>query len=523
MPIYNTINNKKILLIILLQLNLVLTAQNLTLVKDINLGVINNSFPSYLTNHNGKIYFRAGNGESHKLYESDGTDAGTFLVGPTENSAGVIWNLISYNGSLIFSYDDGINGSELWISDGTNAGTMMLLDINPGSLGSQPEYFTICNGLLFFQASNPTRTQGLWVSDGTTLGTQMVGNQYSQPFSSIKFLSFNNKIYFSGNTGTGYGMWESDGTDAGTFIVKTGNIGSSGGSYGVIGSKFYFSSGDGTNGYELWESDGTDAGTVLLKDINPGALGSNISNIFTSNNKIYFSAEDGVNGTEIWVSDGTASGTELLKDVFVGISGSNPESLIELNSEMYFFAFNGTASQLYKTDGTAAGTILIQTLDGVGYVQYVYEMNGKIYFPGSSTFGGAGNLYESDGTEAGTFQIAPFITSEVPTYSNFLNYNSELYLPAYFGNQGVELCKYTSIANLVDNSDQKLGLSIYPNPATNEITISNLKQETNYSIKNLEGKIIQSGKTDGKIIVSSLKSGVYFLNIAGKNNKLVIQ
>ena len=67
------------------------------------------------------------------------------------------------------------------------------------------------------------------------------------------------------------------------------------------------------------------------------------------------------------------------------------------------------------------------------------------------------------------------------------------------------------------------GFVVYPNPANNEITISNLNQELNYSIKNIEDKIIQSGKTSGKITISSLKSGVYFLNIEGKTSKIIIE
>ena len=40
--------------------------------------------------------------------------------------------------ALFFTADDGTNGRELWISDGTTAGTVMLKDINPGAAGSSP-------------------------------------------------------------------------------------------------------------------------------------------------------------------------------------------------------------------------------------------------------------------------------------------------------------------------------------------------------------------------------------------------
>ena len=64
---------------------------------------------------------------------------------------------------------------------------------------------------------------------------------------------------------------------------------------------------------------------------------------------------------------------------------------------------------------------------------------------------------------------------------------------------------------------------VYPNPTTNEITISNLSQETIYSIKNLDGKIILNGKTNELINVSSLKSGIYFITIGETTTKIVIE
>ena len=40
--------------------------------------------------------------------------------------------------TLFFTADDGVNGNELWKSDGTEAGTVLVKDINPGSGSSSP-------------------------------------------------------------------------------------------------------------------------------------------------------------------------------------------------------------------------------------------------------------------------------------------------------------------------------------------------------------------------------------------------
>ena len=129
-----------------------------------------------------------------------------------------------------------------------------------------------------------------------------------------------------------------------------------------------FAADDGTNGRELWRSDGTLAGTVLVKDILPGAASSLSLFLFARsvNGKYYFAADDGVNGVEPWVSDGTAAGTIPLGDLEPGpgdsLSGGNPE-FIFFDGFVFFAAFNsGAGEELWRTDGTAAGTFQFQDI-----------------------------------------------------------------------------------------------------------------------------------------------------------------
>ena len=80
-------------------------------------------------------------------------------------------NFIAVNDLLYFTADDGIHGSELWKSDGTVAGTVLVKDIIPGRTGSTPRPLLTRNGILYFATGNDG---GLWQSDGTDNGTVLV-------------------------------------------------------------------------------------------------------------------------------------------------------------------------------------------------------------------------------------------------------------------------------------------------------------------------------------------------------------
>lgn len=509
-----------------------LFAQTLSLVADINTGS-NNSSPYYINTLNNKIYFVAANGTNFKLYSSDGTTSGTQLVGPNTGN-GAVWNLTKYNNKLYFTYDDGINGLELWTSDGTSAGTFLLKNIWIGNssggipYSSNPRFFTVCNDLLFFQASTATRQEGLWVTNGTEAGTIMLGNQYSNPFSSTNdFLVFNNKIYFQGNSGSGYGMWSSDGTTAGTQLVKSGQIGTSGGSYAILNNHFYFQNGDNTNGQELWKSDGTSIGTVLVKNINTIGFSSDPQNFFSDTQKVYFSANDGITGRELWSSNGTEAGTQLIKDINIGIGNSitfagSPNGMVLFNNEVYSFGYNGTSIEFLKTNGTFAETSVIKTISNIVEVSFSYVYNGKIYFGASSSVGSNINsLYVSDGTTSGTNQISPTILVSFTYGNNIVGNNNELYFSANYNGVGYELCKLTGLLS-VEKQDFTDKIKVYPNPTNTNITINTNKELLNSTIllTNLQGQTLRQIKLNSiseNINISELKLGIYILTIQKEN------
>lgn len=237
--------------------------------------------------------------------------------------------ILSY---LYFPGYDETYGTELWKSDGTLEGTVMVKDIYTGANGSSPMNFTNVNGTLYFSADDGTNGYELWKSDGTADGTVMVKDIDPRvgdgPYSSYpsSLINFNGTLYFNAGNGT-YGgeLWKSDGTDAGTILVKDINSGSTGSEPWYLtnfNGTLYFRADDGTNGSELWKSDGTDAGTVMVKDIDPrvndGPYSSYPAYLTNVNGTLFFAADDGTHGYEPWISDGTAAGTVMVMDVLEG-------------------------------------------------------------------------------------------------------------------------------------------------------------------------------------------------------------
>lgn len=358
-------------------------------------------------------------------------------------------DLIVANGIAYFSANDGLNGFELWRSDGTSAGTYMVKNIAPGALSSSPQNFCNVNGTVFFSANNE-----FWKSDGTEAGTERVTAQIAEKLINVNGLLFFMSFALSNYTGE---LWKSDGTAAGTTKVLASLAVTEFQEFAASNGKLFFINSDGTNGTELRKSDGTPAGTVLVKDIKAGTTGSNpkmltdvngtlffvadngsgpelwksdgsaagtvlVKNAFTSastltavGSLLYFVANDGVHGDELWKSDGTTAGTVMVKDIYPGSSGSNIPSLVGLNGQVYFAAFDPLyGRELWKSDGTDAGTVIVRdTLPGgtSSWPSNITAFGNKIYFETADSTLTVSTLWSTDGTDAGTMSVATIHSS----------------------------------------------------------------------------------------------------------------
>jgi ELWxxDGT repeat protein len=266
-----------------------------------------------LTEANGTLYFGgAGDDPTFKigLWRSDGTAAGT-----TNIKEGVVpTEITDVNGTLYLAVADGaLTG--LWRSDGTEAGTELVKAIiDPaGPEGRDlPQDLTDVNGTLYFLASsaiNFSETRELWRSDGTEAGTTEV-KQINLPSAlgglgiDHDLTAYKGNVYFT----AGGALWRSDGTPRGTTLIK-GTCSPKAGprlrcfsgltSTGPNGS-LYLAGTDKKYGGELWRSNGTRKGTKIVTDIRRGRDSSLPMYLTAINHTLFFAAKDGKHGRELW-------------------------------------------------------------------------------------------------------------------------------------------------------------------------------------------------------------------------------
>jgi ELWxxDGT repeat protein len=325
------------------------------------------------------------------------------------------------NGNIFFLANDGLHGGEWWKSDGTEAGTVMVKDINPGEGSSKVESFTAVHDSVFFSIGDQINDGQLWNSDGTLAGTVMLKGGFTPWIGYIglgPLVAFNGNIYFDASTDTyGRELWKSDGTVTGTTMVTDIEPGSNG-SYPVflvaINNTLFFSVTirnkieTWKSDIELWKSDGTEAGTVKVKG--PFYSGSGYTNpIYRGvdvNGVLFFAAGDGIHGIELWKSDGTEAGTVMVKDINPGVGDSVPGSFTVMNGILYFTAGDGGSGGLWKSDGTEAGTVMVKdTLSGGYSINWLTPVGDTLYFVTQGYTGQAAGqvaLWKSDGSESGT-------------------------------------------------------------------------------------------------------------------------
>lgn len=413
----------------------------------------------------GHVVFKAADAHGTELWTTDGTAAGTRLLadintGSASSSPGVH---IVYHDKMIFAAADGVDGRELWITDGTPGGTRFFKDLAPGPSDSSPAGFVLFHDLIYFSANGqlwksdgteagtvvvtPLDSSDLvvagdrifctsytaengsepWVSDGTAAGTHMIADLAPGPASSVylsRLRPFGDRVLFGASTPLlGAELWISDGSVEGTHVVRELAAGPEG-SYAiptdaVLGDTALFAAMTAEAGMELWKTDGTAEGTVPVRDLNPGRVDGASYDAVTLGGKFYFAGTDGPGTRTLWVTDGTSAGTHAVAqggNAPAFPAESNPE-LTVIGGALLFSARNAlNGREPWRSDGTAAGTFMLANIAkdaapsadptsfyAAGDYLYFFALNGESTVPPSEF---AKSFFRTDGTAAGTVLLA---------------------------------------------------------------------------------------------------------------------
>ncbi|BAO75255.1 T9SS type A sorting domain-containing protein [Winogradskyella sp. PG-2] len=346
------------------------------------------------------------------------------------------------------------------------------IDIWSGSNGGTAKYLTEFNGELYFQAFDLTPSfKKLYKTDGTQSGTVQVAPNLNggAGYSPESLTVFNGDLIFTAFvSGLGTELYKTDGTEGGTILLKDIRPGSSSGMdfntnndlelFVEFSNELYFR-GRTNSSIELWKTDGTEAGTITVKNFEDAQTGSPdfISNNGKSylgvvfNNELYFTVNRS-STFELWKTDGTTAGTVLVRGSF-----TDPISnLIVFDNQLFFTATeSATGNEIWTTDGTFSGTQIkydifpndLNPFFGLGSGSNdFFIFNNEMFFSARS-YDAVSNtiigdeLWKTDGTVA---NLVKNINTTVPSsvegsglnLPKFTTFNNELYFTANDGANG---------------------------------------------------------------------------------------
>ena len=522
-----------------------------------------------------------------ELWRSDGTTGGTYLLKDiwTGTGSSFTFNPILgvYNNSIFFLANNGSTGAELWKSDGTTAGTILLADIFPGTGSSNVTKLKVGNNGVYFVANNQTNGNELWFSDGTTTNTQMIKDVATGTASAIPdaFVFDGNYAYYSYNLLAGGFICRSNGTSAGTTSISTlpSNTGSITPNSHIVDLELHV-----YNNFVYY----------LVKNSYPVSLSMNYDTLYfykvdlTLNNKSlvgkmnhdfiqgsgdifsYYYAVWTVQGPHFLYAFKTTSGSSeefslaifnastLQHKFFYKLNKDMPPFPLKyrvFNNKMYFpfvkqdnepgYIDFATDSVYLLKDITSGGTSFKCSQPVSTWNHDLFRYNNKSYFFANEPGFGI-ELFETDYTPAGTKRVKDIY----PGANNFDNNNPQnnctsqkflvietpnnLFFGADDGANGFELWTFlTSVPTNtvgIEESNKEDFTTVYPNPASNKVTVNSSLQLREINVLNALGAVVLNvplhNTTKAEVSLNELPVGVYLLQIqtgAGITTKKIIK
>lgn len=315
----------------------------------------------------GLLYFQAKDPLlGYEIFVSDGTAAGTHVwaeavPGPGHSDARP---RLAVPGGFVFTTRVGFGPYELYFTGGAPGSALKLTNMSASDKTADMGAFHWSpSGRLYFTAHTSEEGVELWVSDGSFEGAQLLADLAPGTSSCtvIAFAEFGGLTYFtlSNQATSQHELWATDGTAANTQLVSViGGQFADVGELAVHAGKLFVSAKTTTSGAELWSFDGPAAAPVVWTAVNaPGSLFGprELTNL---GGKLLFTLPSAVGAnSELYVL-GTSPLTEQKLDLHAG-TPSKPSGLVADGGRVYFAAEEPVhGRELWSTDGTLAGTQL---------------------------------------------------------------------------------------------------------------------------------------------------------------------
>jgi ELWxxDGT repeat protein len=238
---------------------------------------------------------------------------------------------------------------------------------------------------------------GAWVTDGTAEGTSLLR---SLPGPATAMTVVGNAAYFVTGPSAERVLWRTDGTPSGTGPVHD-LLRVDGDSIAVLDGTLFVIGRIGGDGLAtgLIRSDGTAAGTVRINALPQAPTPANLT---ASGSKLFFTVPIVSGPSQLWTSDGTAAGTVKVLDL-----ADPPEKLVGTTARLFFITRGpGTWRSLWSSDGTAGGTVHLEWLGQID--AGVVALEDGVYYRVFNGIAGPSfnyHLKKSNGTADGTIVV----------------------------------------------------------------------------------------------------------------------
>ncbi|MCC6785435.1 MAG: hypothetical protein IT457_21470 [Planctomycetes bacterium] len=433
------------------------------------------------------VFFASTPASGYEPWSSDGTAAGTFQladIAPGSANGIEVWALAmpctppgATQPQLLFLASDGPQPyprSELWITDGTIAGTRAIGPVGGGYAQQAGAALSMPDGRVIFVANRSAGASPIsrWVSDGTSAGTTLLATNLFWNAFTTRPMYFDGRAWFLPRW-FGAVALATDGTVAGTVDVTLAGSRPFPGQFnflGVVGNALWASGVElGVPSLYRCDAGATQfvyVGTLPAAVEQPWYLGNlvaapralvlgnrivigdrlaphglfaidplastwaslggvgerDLTRLFLAGTRAFTALEDGAGGWLAAVSDGTPGGTVPLGALRpdggpATTRSSDPIDFIAYRDQTLFSTNDG---RLWISDGSAGGTRVLAPSSTVPEDRVTPAVvDGRLYLsfgePRSRTA-----LWVSDGTAAGTRRVSDLAPSPQPGRSDRL-------------------------------------------------------------------------------------------------------